>query len=128
MIMAAVLDQLQKLRNKSGKSQTVGLSDSLISKFSDLDPLLCLAVEEAVSNQDSLVQDFGEDILKMDEVNLITLLQNDYVNFYSKDTINPYTFKIVKTKNNICDTDRLFEVVRDNRYEKGELMIYLCVK
>ena len=50
-------------------------------------------------------------------------------NFYTyKDTINPYTFKILKTKNNICDTDRLFEVVRDNRYEKGELMIYLCAK
>ena len=88
--MAAVLDQLQEIRNKSGKPQTVGLSDSLILKFCDIDPLLCLAVEEAVSNQDKLVHDFGKDILNMDEVNLITLLQNDYVNFYSKDTINPY--------------------------------------
>ena len=81
--MAAVLDQLQEIRNKSGKPQTVGLSDLLISKFSDIDPLLCLAIEEAVSNQDRLVHDFGKDILNMDEVNLITLLQNDYVNFYS---------------------------------------------
>lgn len=88
--MTSVLDQLQEIRNKSGNPQTIGLSDSLISKFSDIDPLLRLAVDEAISNQDKLVHDFGQDILNMDEVNLIELLQDDYVNFYSKDTINPY--------------------------------------
>ena len=65
--MTSVLDQLQEIRNKSGNPQTIGLSDSLISKFSDIDPLLRLAVDEAISNQDKLVHDFGQDILNMDE-------------------------------------------------------------
>ena len=75
--MTSVLDQLQEIRNKSGNPQTIGLSDSLISKFSDIDPLLRLAVDEAISNQDKLVHHFGQEILNMDEVNLIALLQND---------------------------------------------------
>ncbi|MGB1495366.1 MAG: hypothetical protein ACPG8U_02595, partial [Candidatus Thalassarchaeaceae archaeon] len=48
--MTSVLDQLQEIRNKSGNPQTIGLSDSLISKFSDIDPLLRLAVDEAISS------------------------------------------------------------------------------
>jgi acetylornithine/succinyldiaminopimelate/putrescine aminotransferase len=88
--MTSVLVQLQEIRNKSGKSQTTGLSDSLISKFSEIDHSLCQAIDEANSNQDKLLSDFGKEILDMDEVDLISLLQDDYVNFYSKDTINPY--------------------------------------
>ncbi len=88
--MASVLVQLQEIKDKSGKAHTIGLNDNLITKFSKIDPLLCQAIDEAIINQDALIQNFGMDILDMDESKLIPLLQKDYVNFYSKDTINPY--------------------------------------
>lgn len=89
-LMNSVLNQLDVVRSKSGNANTTGLNDNFITKFSKLDPLLSQAVDEAVINQNNLINDFGSEVLKMDEQDLISKLQSDYVNFYSKYTINPY--------------------------------------
>jgi len=88
--MSSVLNQLNIIRSKSGNAKTIGLSDDFIIKFCKLDPLLSQAIEEGATNQNNLIDDFGSNMLKMDENKLINILQNDYVNFYSKYTINPY--------------------------------------
>ena len=50
-------------------------------------------------------------------------------NFYTyKDAINPYTMKVYKIKNIISNSDYLFEVVRDHRYETDELNMNITAK
>ena len=74
-LMNSVLNQLSIVRSKSGNANTTGLNDNFIEKFSKLDPSLSQAVDEAVINQNNLINDFGSDVLKMDEQDLISKLQ-----------------------------------------------------
>ena len=89
-IMAAGLETLAEIRSTTGAIQTKGLRDSVISDFIEIDPSLSRAIEEASVNFHSLMNDMGADLFSMDESELVSHLQADYVNFYSADTVNPY--------------------------------------
>ena len=83
---------LQFIRDSSDypSSRTIGLSDEVVVKFSKTDSKLVQAIDEAKIVFNSLISDFGIEILQMNETKLIEHLQSAYVNFYSPATINPY--------------------------------------
>lgn len=85
----SIINKLKTLRALGGKSQTVGLADSIIETFAARDPLLGQAVDEAVAAAEKLKADYAE-FLGMDEVDQIHALQTDFVNFYPDDAVNPY--------------------------------------
>ena len=88
--MVGSLQALYEIRSSTGKAETDGLSDSTISEFLQIDPSLSRAIEEASVNFQSLINEMGDNLLSMDEGELSSLLQSDYVNFYSAATVNPY--------------------------------------
>ena len=74
----------------STNGQTQGLTDGTIERFCAIDSNLVKAIDEAVANFDSLIEEYGVEFIQDDESDLITKLQFDYINFYSAATINPY--------------------------------------
>jgi len=88
--VVAGLETLAEIRSTTGDIQTKGLKDSVISSFLEVDPSLSRAIEEASVNFQSLLNDMGEDLFSMPERDLVSHLQEDYVNFYSAETVNPY--------------------------------------
>src|SRR5690606_2417721 len=84
-----ILDMLRKLRDQQGKVVTRGLPDEVIERFAAKHPLLRQAVEEAVEAHAQLQKAFPE-ILAMDEWDQVHALQQDFVNFYQDDVVNPY--------------------------------------
>ena len=89
-VMTGSLEALYEIRSATGKADTDGLPDSLISEFLETDPSLSRAIEEASINFQSLINEMGDKLLSMKESELSSLLQADYVNFYSAATVNPY--------------------------------------
>ncbi|HEX6930489.1 MAG TPA: aminotransferase class III-fold pyridoxal phosphate-dependent enzyme [Gammaproteobacteria bacterium] len=83
------MDMLRKLRDHGGKTVSRGLQDDVIQRFAERDPLLRRAVEEALANRESLTGT-DRDILDMDEWDQVRALQQDFVNFYQDDVVNPY--------------------------------------
>ncbi|HEX7046571.1 MAG TPA: aminotransferase class III-fold pyridoxal phosphate-dependent enzyme [Gammaproteobacteria bacterium] len=83
------MDMLRKLRDHGGKAVTRGLQDEVIQDFANSDPLLRQAVEEAFKSHGELVKSHP-DILAMDEWDQVHALQQDFVNFYPDDVVNPY--------------------------------------
>ena len=90
IVMVGSLQALYEIRSSTGKAETDGLPDSIISEFLQIDPSLSRAIEEASVNFQSLINEMGENLLSMNEGELTSLLQSDYVNFYSAPTVNPY--------------------------------------
>ena len=90
IVMVGSLQALYEIRSSTGKAETDGLPDSIISEFLQIDPSLSRAIEEASVNFQSLINEMGENLLSMNEGELSSLLQSDYVNFYSAPTVNPY--------------------------------------
>tara|TARA_B100000482_G_scaffold37891_1_gene24017 strand:+ start:954 stop:2471 length:1518 start_codon:yes stop_codon:yes gene_type:complete len=88
--MTDALGLLGAIRERTGESWTHGIPDDTIRRFSEIDPSLCTAVEEASVNFESLLSDFGESIFSMSEKDMIDEVQSDFVNFYSPETVNPY--------------------------------------
>ena len=88
--MTDALGLLGAIRERTGESWTQGIPDDSILRFSEIDPSLCIAIEEASVNFESLLSDFGETIFSMDEKSMINEVQSDFVNFYSPETVNPY--------------------------------------
>ena len=86
--MVGSLQSLYEIRSSTGKAETDGLSDSTISEFLQIDPSLSRAIEEASVNFQSLINEMGAHLLSMKESELSSLLQSDYVNFYSAATVN----------------------------------------
>tara|TARA_X000001036_G_scaffold21439_1_gene17989 strand:+ start:2783 stop:4255 length:1473 start_codon:yes stop_codon:yes gene_type:complete len=84
--MADVMAMLEQIRAASGHADTVGLSDDVIQDFAARDNSLIRAIEEASQKQNT----FPAEQLMMDESELVTLLQADFVNFYAPATVNPY--------------------------------------
>ena len=84
------MEALTKIRHNTGEPRTVGLRDEVIRDFLESDPSLSRAIDEASDNFQSLRSDLGDRLFEMEEVNLISELQSDYVNFYSAPTVNPY--------------------------------------
>lgn len=89
-MMADYLAALADIRSRTGKAQTNGLKDSVISGFLETDPSLSRSIEEAAENFQSLLNDMGGELFSMKESDLVAHLQADYVNFYSAATVNPY--------------------------------------
>ncbi|MDP6906579.1 MAG: aminotransferase class III-fold pyridoxal phosphate-dependent enzyme [Candidatus Thalassarchaeaceae archaeon] len=88
--MEAVLSMLQRIRESSGPTHTHGLPDHVIHSFLAKDVKLEQAIIEASAVYSQLISEFGNDLLSVDEVELISRLQSDYVNFYAAECINPY--------------------------------------
>lgn len=83
------LNKLQTIRAAKGAVLTTGLSDEIISQFLQSDPALSIAIDNAHDNFESIKAEFSE-IIDMDETDQILTVQQDYINFYSDDAINPY--------------------------------------
>ncbi len=90
--MADSLDLLNSIRERVGpdSTRTSGLSNEIIAQFCKSDDKLIQAINEAVVAFDSMVEEFGIELLQMEESKLISHLQSGYINFYSAATINPY--------------------------------------
>ena len=88
--MSTSLDILHAIRNHTGSCSTTGLPDDVIMSFIDADPSLKTAIDEAKLSFNSLSSESGLDLQSMDEDSLISILQSDFVNFYSAATVNPY--------------------------------------
>ena len=85
VVMVGSLQALYEIRSSTGKAETDGLPDSTISEFLQIDPSLSRAIEEASVNFQSLINEMGDNLLSMNESELSSLLQSDYVNFYSAE-------------------------------------------
>jgi len=92
MEMHPSLMSLQSIRERVGleSTRTHGLSNDVVAHFCESDPKLIQAINGALIAFDSLVDEFGIDVLQMDETKLISHIQSGYINFYSAATINPY--------------------------------------
>ena len=90
--MADSLDLLNSIRDRVGphSARTSGLSNEIVARFCKSDDKLVQAINEAVVAFDSMVEEFGIELLQMEETKLISHLQSGYINFYSAATINPY--------------------------------------
>ena len=84
--MADVMAMLSQMRNASGDMDTIGLPDDVILEFASLDDKLAQAIQEASKKQSQ----YSSEHLMMNEKDLVTILQEDYVNFYAPATVNPY--------------------------------------
>ena len=86
LYMADVIAMLEQMRAASGDAVTIGLPDDVISDFASRDSSLRLAIEEGLSKRSEI----AAFMLKQDETTLVSLLQEDFVNFYAPATVNPY--------------------------------------
>ena len=84
----SVLSLLQEIRSYAGDQLTPGLSDEQVSRFAQ-DPELARAIEEAHAAHVALRGEYA-DLLRGDEATCARTLQEDYVNFYDAETVNPY--------------------------------------
>lgn len=83
------LDKLNAIRASKGDVLTKGLSDDIINQFLQTDPALTIAIENAYTNFNAIKAEFPE-LVDMDEAQQMLEVQQDYINFYSDDAINPY--------------------------------------
>jgi len=87
--MTPALQRLRELQDHGGERQTVGLEAPVIEHFLGKDPRLGEAIQAAWEAHQALQDSWGE-LLAADERALVQALQEDYVNFYSAETVNPY--------------------------------------
>jgi len=85
----SVLEMLTEIRSYAGAAKTTGLKDAVVSQFADRDPSLRRAITEAVQRHRSMRADYA-DLLAMDEAVLTKRVQEDFLNFYPANCINPY--------------------------------------
>jgi acetylornithine/succinyldiaminopimelate/putrescine aminotransferase len=79
------LQTLRELRDFGPQRRTIGLSDEVIQRFAKRDPSLRRAIDEAVLVHRKLRNEYG-DLLRLQ----IEAIQQDFVNFYPDDAVNPY--------------------------------------
>ncbi len=87
--MHASLERLQDLREYGGKTETLGLPDAVLETFLGCDPLLAMAIDEAVTIHHSLRGEWDEH-LRMDEEQLTDHIRRDFVNFYPANNLSRY--------------------------------------
>jgi len=83
------LNKLHEIRASKGTVLTTGLSDVIIAQFLKSDPALTIAIDTAYDSFLAIKADYSE-IIDMNELDQMKTVQQDYINFYSDDTINPY--------------------------------------
>ena len=78
MTMADSLDLLNSIRDRVGpdSARTSGLSNEIVARFCLSDDKLIQAINEAVVAFDTMVEEFGIELLQMEETKLISLIQN----------------------------------------------------
>ena len=81
---------LHKIREHVGHIDTPGLSDDEIVFFLSHASMLSDAIEEAGLQFEVLKNEFGPSYSNSSEKELITMLQEGFVNFYNPATVNPY--------------------------------------
>ena len=89
MMAQSPLDRLKSIRGRVGSVHSTGLNDNEILQFLELDPKLNLAIGEAWDVFAQLETEFGS-LMEKSELDLISTLQEGYINFYNPATVNPY--------------------------------------
>jgi acetylornithine/succinyldiaminopimelate/putrescine aminotransferase len=84
-----LIDMLNEMRSYGGAMRTRGLDDSVIERFAATHPELVEAVEAAIDMHRALRSEFDA-LLRADEETQLQQVQQDYVNFYADDAVNPY--------------------------------------
>ncbi|MCA9489516.1 MAG: aminotransferase class III-fold pyridoxal phosphate-dependent enzyme [Myxococcales bacterium] len=87
--MSTRMERLRELKDYGGRRRTVGLEDEVVERFLAVDPHLGQAIDEAYAAHLALREEWADE-LHEDEPDLVDLLQDDLLNFYAADTINPY--------------------------------------
>lgn len=90
-----MLNILHEIRKETGEKLTLGLSDDVISSFLEKDHRLSYAVKMAEKHFADLKKNFPE-IVKLSEKEQIKFTQENYINFYADDAINPYVSLVAK--------------------------------
>lgn len=85
----STIEKLHEMRAFGGDARTTGLADAAIASFLGSDPALGVAIDAAHARH-QVVRSSHPGMLEMPEGELIVALQNDYVNFYTPDSVNPY--------------------------------------
>ncbi len=80
---------LKEITSYSTKRQTTGLNEKIVETFIKKDKRLVKAIDEAYEKFQE-IKEHSSEILRKPEVEQIEELQKGFVNFYNKDTINPY--------------------------------------
>ena len=83
------LDKLNAIRAAKGDVLTTGLGDDVIAKFIASDPALTIAIDTAYENFNSIKAEFPA-LIYMNESEQMAEIQQDFINFYSADAVNPY--------------------------------------
>ena len=84
------LQALAEIRKFSGEMDTIGLSDDVVAGFCEHDQNISNAISEGLTNHRELRQRLGNEVMMTSESELVSKLQDDYVNFYAPATVNPY--------------------------------------
>lgn len=88
--MNPMLAKLAEMRTfDDGALRTTGLPDAAIERFLATDPALTEAIDEAYAAHLAL-RSCMSDFLHLDEAAQIARVQQDFVNFYPEDGVNPY--------------------------------------
>ncbi|MGH8427566.1 MAG: aminotransferase class III-fold pyridoxal phosphate-dependent enzyme [Gammaproteobacteria bacterium] len=87
--MNPILDNLKRIRSRSGGADALGLPDETIARFAERDPNLAVAIAEAERELARIEAEFPE-LLKRGEADQAQAIQDDFVNFYPDDAVNPY--------------------------------------
>ena len=84
-----MLEVLHNIRKKTGEKLTSGLSDDTVRKFLQVDPRLGYAIKQAGEIFKGIQSDFDGMLLKS-EKEQIAGIQENFINFYADNAINPY--------------------------------------
>jgi len=85
----SLFTKLNEMRDAGGQRVTNGLSEEIIRQFSERDPKLEAAVNQAYDIFQGLKQEFP-DMLALDEHDQVVAMHAEIINFYTDDAVNPY--------------------------------------
>ncbi len=85
----SAFDTLKKIRQCGGQRVTSGLSDAIIQDFLTHDAQLAQAIEQAAVELQRVRAAYPQ-LIDMDESEQLTFVQQDFVNFYAADAVNPH--------------------------------------
>ncbi len=83
------LSRLHEMREYGGRASTNGLDDRTVSRFLSQGDDLGAAIDQAYALFDSL-KECRPDLLALDEAQQVAAVQQNIVNFYAIDAVNPY--------------------------------------
>jgi len=84
-----MLEKLTAMRGHGGAIQTRGLDDKTLLKFAQKDARLGTAVDTAYAEFLGLLEEVPE-LMALPEAELVTAVQEGFINFYPQTAINPY--------------------------------------